>query len=178
MIGILAYPNLHHDPPVFLRPVSPVTVRIVRGSSEWVSQVNFEYPGKCRYILCVRTQRPCSMWVRVRVVAFNRVLAVFCCSGISQVMRRTLNLDHGLHIWFRGECTRNTSMAMPTGARHFTLSIRICLGPQDSSQISTCTGLSDIEHANSKFSKGYSTTGVVCTICSHEFVLLEGASQL
>ena len=45
-------------------------------------------------------------------------------------------------------------------------------------QISTCSGLSAIEHANSKFSKGYSTTGVVCTTCSHEFVLPEGAGQL
>ena len=45
-------------------------------------------------------------------------------------------------------------------------------------QISTCSGLSAIEHANSKFSKGYSTTGVVCTTCAHEFVLPEGAGQL
>ena len=45
-------------------------------------------------------------------------------------------------------------------------------------QISTCSGLSAIEHANSKFSKGYSTTGVVCTTCDHEFVLPEGAGQL
>lgn len=46
------------------------------------------------------------------------------------------------------------------------------------SQISTCSGLSAIGHANSKFSKGYSTTGIVCTTCSHEFVLPEGAGQL
>ena len=46
------------------------------------------------------------------------------------------------------------------------------------SQISTCSGMSAIEHANSKFSKGYSTTGVVCTTCSHEFILPEGAGQL
>ena len=45
-------------------------------------------------------------------------------------------------------------------------------------QVSTCSGLSAIEHANSKFSKGYSTTGIICTTCDHEFVLPEGAGQL
>ena len=52
------------------------------------------------------------------------------------------------------------------------------LASHDGSQVSMCSGLSAIEHTNSKFSKGYSTTGVVCTTCSHEFVLPEGAGQL
>ena len=49
---------------------------------------------------------------------------------------------------------------------------------QSGPDISTCAGLSAIEHANSKFSKGYLTTSVVCTTCCHEFVLPEGAGQL
>ena len=38
--------------------------------------------------------------------------------------------------------------------------------------------MSAVEHANTKFSRGYATTGVVCATCSHEFVLPEGAGQL
>ena len=44
--------------------------------------------------------------------------------------------------------------------------------------MSTCSGLSALDHANSKFSKGYATTGVVCTTCRHEFILPEGAGPL
>ena len=52
------------------------------------------------------------------------------------------------------------------------------LTSHNGSQVSTCSGMSAIEHANSKFSKGYSTTGVVCATCTHEFVLPEGAGPL
>ena len=44
--------------------------------------------------------------------------------------------------------------------------------------MSTCSGLSAIDHANDKYSKGYATTGIVCTTCRHEFVLPEGAGPL
>lgn len=44
--------------------------------------------------------------------------------------------------------------------------------------MSTCTGLSALDHANSKYSKGYATSGIVCVTCKHEFVLLEGAGPL
>lgn len=45
-------------------------------------------------------------------------------------------------------------------------------------QMSTCSGLSALDHANSKYSKGYATSGIVCTTCRHEFVLPEGAGPL
>ena len=45
-------------------------------------------------------------------------------------------------------------------------------------QMSTCSGLSALDHANSKYSKGYATTGIVCTTCRHEFILPEGAGPL
>jgi len=44
--------------------------------------------------------------------------------------------------------------------------------------MSTCSGLSALDHANSKHSKGYATTGIVCTTCRHEFILPEGAGPL
>ena len=44
--------------------------------------------------------------------------------------------------------------------------------------MSTCSGLSALDHANSKYSKGYNTSGVVCVTCKHEFILLEGVGPL
>jgi hypothetical protein len=45
-------------------------------------------------------------------------------------------------------------------------------------QMTTCSGLAALDHANSKYSKGYATTGIVCTTCRHEFILPEGAGPL
>ena len=45
-------------------------------------------------------------------------------------------------------------------------------------QMSTCSGLAALHHANTKYLKGYATSGIVCTTCRHEFVLPEGAGQL
>ena len=44
--------------------------------------------------------------------------------------------------------------------------------------MSTCSGLSALDHANTKFTKGYATSGIVCTTCRHEFILPEGAGPL
>ena len=44
--------------------------------------------------------------------------------------------------------------------------------------MSTCSGLSALDHANSKYTKGYVTSGIVCTTCKHEFVLPEGVGPL
>ena len=44
--------------------------------------------------------------------------------------------------------------------------------------MSTCSGLAALDHANNKYSKGYATTGIVCTTCRHEFILPEGAGPL
>ena len=45
-------------------------------------------------------------------------------------------------------------------------------------KMSTCSGLSTLDHANTKYTKGYATSGIVCTTCRHEFVLPEGAGPL
>jgi len=44
--------------------------------------------------------------------------------------------------------------------------------------MSTCSGLAALDHANTKCTKGYATSGIVCTTCRHEFVLPEGAGPL
>ncbi|KAJ7734170.1 hypothetical protein DFH07DRAFT_754473, partial [Mycena maculata] len=49
----------------------------------------------------------------------------------------------------------------------------------DQKEMSTCSGLAALDHANTKFSKGYSTTGVGMCICArHEFVQPNGAGDL
>ena len=45
--------------------------------------------------------------------------------------------------------------------------------------MSTCTGLSAVDHANTKYHKGYAATGVGAVICArHEFWLGNGAGDL
>ena len=44
--------------------------------------------------------------------------------------------------------------------------------------MSTCSGLAALDHANTKHTKGYATSGIVCTTCRHEFILPEGAGPL
>ncbi|KAI1792316.1 hypothetical protein LXA43DRAFT_1093838 [Ganoderma leucocontextum] len=49
----------------------------------------------------------------------------------------------------------------------------------DQEEICTCTGLSAIDHANTKYSKGYAATGVGAVICArHEFWLARGMADL
>ncbi|KAF7324857.1 CxC2 domain-containing protein [Mycena kentingensis (nom. inval.)] len=49
----------------------------------------------------------------------------------------------------------------------------------DQEEISTCTGLAALDHANTKFAWGYSVTGVGAGICArHEFVLANGVGDL
>ncbi|KAH9848497.1 hypothetical protein C2E23DRAFT_739298 [Lenzites betulinus] len=49
----------------------------------------------------------------------------------------------------------------------------------DQDEESTCTGLSAIAHANSKFSSGYAATGVGAIICArHEFMLANGLADI
>ncbi|KAF7317461.1 CxC2 domain-containing protein [Mycena chlorophos] len=49
----------------------------------------------------------------------------------------------------------------------------------DQKEMSTCSGLAALDHANTKFSRGYSTTGVAMCICArHEFVLPNGVGDL
>ncbi|KAH9899376.1 hypothetical protein C8Q73DRAFT_638342, partial [Cubamyces lactineus] len=45
-------------------------------------------------------------------------------------------------------------------------------------EMSTCTGLSAIDHANTKFHKGYAATGVGAVVCArHEFMLPNGVGD-
>ncbi|KAF7304206.1 CxC2 domain-containing protein [Mycena indigotica] len=49
----------------------------------------------------------------------------------------------------------------------------------DEQEMSTCSGLAALDHANSKFSCGYSVTGVGMGVCArHEFVLPNGVGDL
>ncbi|KAF7310892.1 CxC2 domain-containing protein [Mycena chlorophos] len=49
----------------------------------------------------------------------------------------------------------------------------------DQKEMSSCSGLAALDHANTKFSRGYSTTGVAMCICArHEFVLPNGVGDL
>lgn len=46
-------------------------------------------------------------------------------------------------------------------------------------KMSTCTGLAALDHANTKFSRGYATTGVGLGVCArHEFIQKNGAVDL
>ena len=46
-------------------------------------------------------------------------------------------------------------------------------------QMSTCSGLAALDHANSKFSRGYATTGVGVGLCArHEFIQKNGVGDL
>ena len=94
----------------------------------------------------------------------------------SPVTRRTQNSAPASHMLLRG--SRTVGILINTSIKMMYVCL-ICSGVDLTFiQISTCSGLSAVEHANTKFSKGYATTGVVCTTCSHEFVLPEGAGQL
>ncbi|KAF7303422.1 CxC2 domain-containing protein [Mycena indigotica] len=49
----------------------------------------------------------------------------------------------------------------------------------DEQEMSTCSGLAALDHANTKFSRGYSVTGVGMGVCArHEFVLPNGVGDL
>lgn len=46
-------------------------------------------------------------------------------------------------------------------------------------QMSTCTGLAALDHANTKYSRGYATTGCGLGVCArHEFVQKNGVADL
>lgn len=45
--------------------------------------------------------------------------------------------------------------------------------------MSTCTGLAAIDHANTKYHKGYAATGVGAVVCArHEFMLANGVGDV
>ncbi|KAF7342709.1 CxC2 domain-containing protein [Mycena sanguinolenta] len=60
-----------------------------------------------------------------------------------------------------------------TPYRHYLLSVT------DQNEMSTCSGLAALDYTNTKFSRGYSTTGVGMGVCArHEFVQPSGISDL
>ncbi|KAJ7851559.1 hypothetical protein B0H13DRAFT_2360051 [Mycena leptocephala] len=57
--------------------------------------------------------------------------------------------------------------------RHFLKTVT------DQKEMSTCSGLAALDYANTKFSRGYSTTGVGMGVCArHEFVQANGVGDL
>ncbi|KAJ7834834.1 hypothetical protein B0H13DRAFT_1653010 [Mycena leptocephala] len=57
--------------------------------------------------------------------------------------------------------------------RHYLLTVT------DQKEMSTCSGLAALDYANTKFSRGYSTTGVGMGVCArHEFVQPNGVGDL
>ncbi|KAJ7808144.1 hypothetical protein B0H14DRAFT_3482660 [Mycena olivaceomarginata] len=53
------------------------------------------------------------------------------------------------------------------------------LGVTDQKEMSTCSGLAALDYANTKFSRGYSTTGVGMGVCArHEFIQPNGVGDL
>ncbi|KAF7375725.1 CxC2 domain-containing protein [Mycena sanguinolenta] len=60
-----------------------------------------------------------------------------------------------------------------TPYRHYLLTVT------DQKEMSTCSGLAALDYANTKFSRGYSTTGVGMGVCArHEFVQPTGVGDL
>lgn len=56
---------------------------------------------------------------------------------------------------------------------------RYLLTKTDQKEMSSCTGLSALDHANTKFSQGYASTGAGIAVCArHEFILPGGAGDL
>lgn len=56
---------------------------------------------------------------------------------------------------------------------------RYLLTKTDQKEMSSCTGLSALDHANSKYSKGYATTGAGIVVCArHEFIQRNGVGDL
>lgn len=50
---------------------------------------------------------------------------------------------------------------------------------EDFPQICTCTGLAALDFANTKYSKGYTSTGVaMCTCGRHEVIMANGVGDM
>ena len=99
--------------------------------------------------------------------------------GRFRAMRKIQNWDPGMHTSLHGTHTASISVASLIRKRFVVLvSLDLASTNMFGKQMSTCSGLSALDHANSKYSKGYATSGIVCTTCRHEFVLPEGAGPL
>ena len=99
--------------------------------------------------------------------------------GKFRAMRRIQNWDLGMHTSLRGTHIASTSIASPIRKRSVVFIPQDLVSTDMSyKQMSTCSGLSALDHANSKYTKGYAISGIVCTTCRHEFVLPEGAGPL
>lgn len=148
----------------------PPNWQSVGKDSEYVNPLCVRLPSLMSSILGISTTRPLGL------------MPVFDLrGGRFRAMRRTRSWGLGLHTSLHGTRTVSTSGASPTKKR-FVASILIPPHPAlidgCDKQMSTCSGLSALDHANSKHTKGYATSGIVCTTCRHEFILPEGAGPL
>ena len=99
--------------------------------------------------------------------------------GKFQAMRRIRSWVLDTHTSLHGIRIVTISVALPIRKRFVTFVTQyLALFYVRVKQMSTCSGLSALDHANSKYTKGYATSGIVCTTCRHEFILPEGAGQL
>ena len=104
------------------------------------------------------------------------------------------SIFHQINIFFKDLFTPCFSLSIPafgfissekknpglgTGWGSFVKDIgyrRFLLTVTDQKEMSSCTGLSALDHANSKFSTGYTTTGAgVCCCARHELIKRGGA---
>ena len=84
-----------------------------------------------------------------------------------------------MRTWLHGIRTGNTSVILPISRRLVSfILLQPSLETDIGQQMSTCSGLAALDHANTKYTKGYATSGIVCITCQHEFVLPEGAGPL
>jgi hypothetical protein len=97
-----------------------------------------------------------------------------------QTTRRIPSWDLGSHTLLRESHIATISSALPISRRFvsFALWYPTLETDVDGKQMSTCSGLTALDHANTKHTKGYATSGIVCTTCRHEFILPEGAGPL
>ncbi|KAJ7796129.1 hypothetical protein B0H14DRAFT_3495125 [Mycena olivaceomarginata] len=92
-------------------------------------------------------------------------IALDACFRLKQRMISSEIKDPGLGT--AGRVTENLPY------RHYLL------GVTDQKEMSTCSGLAALDYANTKFSRGYSTTGVGMGVCArHEFVQPNGVGDL
>lgn len=99
--------------------------------------------------------------------------------GKFQATRRIQNWAPGMHTSSHGTHIASTSVVLPISKRFVVFVPRdLALTNVFGKQMSTCSGLSALDHANTKYTRGYATSGIVCTTCRHEFVLPEGAGPL
>ena len=103
------------------------------------------------------------MWSRYLYILF---LAIDACFRLKRRLVSSEKKDPGLG-------TGWASFVEDVGYRKYLLM------KTDQKEMSSCTGLSALDYANSKYSKGYATTGAGISVCArHEFIQRGGVGDL